>query len=54
MFRFTEIPMILVSAKNREPDDKGWPLSIKMFVNKSKGYGFALEQAKRYAERRRS
>ena len=49
---FGDIPMILVSEKNRLPGEKGWPPSIKSFVNKSQGYAFALKQAQRFAKSR--
>ena len=41
--KFASIPLILVSSKDREPQGQVWPVSIKMFINKSRGYGFALE-----------
>jgi CheY-like chemotaxis protein len=49
---FGDIPMVLVSEKTRSPGEKGWPASIKSFVNKSQGYAFALKQAQRFAKSR--
>jgi CheY-like chemotaxis protein len=52
--RLGDVPMILLSTRMREPQGKAWPSSIKMFINKSRGYSYALDQAKRFAEKRRS
>ena len=46
---FTDVPMVLVSSAEQLPDGRPWPQSIKMFVKKSRGYTFVLEQAKRCA-----
>jgi len=42
---FSDIPMVMISEKDRQPDQKAWPSSIKKFVKKSDGYLFTLEQA---------
>jgi len=47
---FGNIPMVLISEKNRSPGSKGWPNNIKKFINKSQGYVYALSEAKKYAD----
>ncbi|RYZ91190.1 MAG: response regulator [Proteobacteria bacterium] len=47
---FGDIPMILISAKDREPSEGGWPANIKRFLKKSQGYAFALQEARKFSE----
>ncbi len=49
---FGDIPMVLVSEKQRDPGDKAWPSSVKRFVKKSDGYEKVLRQAKKCADAR--
>jgi len=44
---FGDIPMVLISEKQREPGQNGWPPSIKRFVKKSEGYEKTIMQAKK-------
>lgn len=48
---FGDIPMILVSERDRSAEGKTWPLSIKKFIKKSQGYSYALTEARRFADR---
>lgn len=48
---FGDIPVILVSEKDRAPDgNKNWPKSIKKFIKKSHGYTYALSEARKFAQ----
>ena len=42
---FGDIPMILVSEKQRDPRSHPWPNCIKQFINKSLGYEYVINQA---------
>lgn len=44
---FSDVPVILVSGAQRDPDKKGWPASVKRFVHKDAGYDQVLSQAMR-------
>lgn len=46
---FGDVPVILVSEKERNPGVKGWPKSIKRFVHKSEGHSAVISEAVKYA-----
>jgi len=50
---FGDIPMILVSAKERTKKQTIWPKSIKAFVHKSRGYSSVLKKAKSIVKTRK-
>ena len=47
---FGNIPMILVSEKERRPGGNGWPKSIQSFVPKTEGYAATLAKARMCVE----
>lgn len=49
---FGDIPMIMVSEHQRTPGEKGWPQSIKAFIQKSRGCSYVLDEARRHARSR--